>query len=75
MNYTIPPLLLRLLLDKNCLKVGLNIEGDFWKLQRDYSLACDQVLVGPTKSVMDLSFLANKLFGLLSNFDLFFSFN
>ena len=64
MNYTIPPLLVPLLLNDKCLKVGLNIENDFWKLERDYNLPLDSLLVSNNKSVIDLKVMANQLLGM-----------
>ena len=64
MDYTFPTPLLSLISHPNCIKVGLNIEGDFWKLQRDYGLPLDDLLVGDHKSIVDLSVLANNLLGI-----------
>jgi hypothetical protein len=63
-NYTIPPSLESLIVHQNCIKVGINIENDIWKLQRDYGLRADHLIVGDNKSVIDLSLLANQLFGI-----------
>lgn len=62
MKYSVPTLLESLLVHKNCIKVGLNIKGDLRKLQRDYDLGLDDIIVGDN-SVVDLSVMANKMLG------------
>ena len=62
MNYSIPTLLEPVLVHKNCIKVGVNIKSDFWKLQRDYQLGLDQIMIGDN-SIVDLGVMANKMLG------------
>ena len=59
MNYSIPTLLEPVLVHKNCIKVGVNIKSDFWKLQRDYQLGLDQIMIGDN-SIVDLGVMANQ---------------
>ncbi|XP_054153701.1 bifunctional 3'-5' exonuclease/ATP-dependent helicase WRN-like [Oppia nitens] len=63
MDYYFPELLTQLLTDDHFIKVGLNIAGDFNKLQRDYRLPFDDIVMSPNKSVIDLNYMAGKLLG------------
>lgn len=56
----IPPGLEQLLSSPSIIKVGVGIQSDFWKLERDYGLPVAPIL---KCSVVDLSHYANQVLG------------
>ncbi|RWS14925.1 Werner syndrome ATP-dependent helicase-like isoform X2, partial [Dinothrombium tinctorium] len=51
-----------LITNSNLLKAGINIDSDIYKLHKDYDVLSDLIVSGKTKSTIDLSLLANKIF-------------
>ncbi|XP_076106005.1 bifunctional 3'-5' exonuclease/ATP-dependent helicase WRN-like [Mytilus galloprovincialis] len=56
----IPSNLKSLLLNKHIKKVGVNIESDIWKLERDYDIHVIDII---KNSMEDIGVLANKILG------------
>lgn len=64
---SLPAALCHLMQNKNIKKLGIGIESDLWKLERDYGI---QVLSIIKESMVDLSHYANKVFKTSENWSL-----
>ncbi|XP_033740357.1 Werner syndrome ATP-dependent helicase homolog [Pecten maximus] len=63
----IPPQLNRLLKNSNIKKVGVGIECDLWKLERDYDIQVQPII---KNSMVDLALFANKVLKTTENWSL-----
>jgi Werner syndrome ATP-dependent helicase len=63
----LPSNLKSLLLNKHVKKVGVNIENDIWKLERDFDIRVIDIV---KNSIVDIGTLANKVMGGTENWSL-----